>query len=263
MVDGTTSITLQDADDKSQYALTFVKQVMLLPGATVDREAFLRRQLASYCPERTVDEAIATSPPLAGIHIKRIDSIADSVIKSHLVKAGAASFTAGLPGGLFLLATVPADTVQFMRHAVILSQKLAYLYGWPNLVPEAGFDDETEIRIAMLLGTMLGMGQANVLLKGVSRGLAQQIGIRVPRQALTKTFYYPALKKALRWIGIRLTKQSFAKGISKAVPVIGGVASAGMTTVSLRRMARSLKDHLRELEFAQPTRKVLPIQLDG
>ena len=212
--------------------------------------------------EEQAEAAVTTNPALAGISLDKIDSIADGVIKAHLLKAGVSSFAAGVPGGLFLLATVPADTVQVMRHAVIVSQKLAYLYGWRDLQQEADLDDATEIRVAMLLGTMLGMGQAALLLGGVSNAMAQQIGVRVPRQALTKTFYYPALKKALRWLGVKLTKQSFAKGISKILPLVGGVASAGLTTVTLRHGAHRLKKHLRELEFAQPTRDTTRIEVD-
>ncbi len=240
--------------DKSKFPLTLIKQVMAQPGVKVDREQFLRDQLKSYCSDEQVSAAVSTSPAQARIPTTKIDRIADSVIRSHVVKAGVGSFAAGIPGGFAMLATIPADTIQFFWHAAKLAQKLAYLYGWPDLLDDGEVDDETELRVLMLLGSMLGVGQANNALNLISKSLAQQVATRVPNQALTKTIYYPALKKALKWIGIKLTKQSFAKGISKLVPVVGGVASAGLTTLTLRPMARRLKKHLRTLEFAKPSR---------
>lgn len=243
----------QYVDDKSKFAMSLIKQIMAQPGVKVDRETFLRSQLSSHCPDEQVLAAIASNPAQAQIPIAKIDRVADSVIRSHVVKAGIGSFAAGIPGGFAMLATIPADTIQFFWHAVKLAQKLAYLYGWPDLLEDGEVDDETELRVLMLLGSMLGVGQANNALNLISKSLAQQVATRVPNQALTKTFYYPALKKALKWIGIKLTKQSFAKGISKLVPVVGGVASAGVTTLTLRPMARRLKRHLRKLEFAKPS----------
>ena len=240
--------------DKSKFAMTLVKQIMARPEAQVDRKSFLRKQLLSLCPDEQVTAAMASSPANARIPIHKIDKIADGVIKSHVVKAGIGSFVAGIPGGFAMLATFPADTIQFFWHALILAQKLAYLYGWPDLLEEGDVDDETEVRILMLLGVMLGVGQANNALKLISQGFKQEVITRVPRQALTKTFYYPAVKKALKWIGIKLTKQSFAKGVSKLVPVVGGVSSFGLTTLTLRPMAHKLKRYLRKLEYAKPPR---------
>ncbi len=238
-------------DDKSKFALKLVKQVMAQPGVKVDRETFLRSQLSSHCSRKQVSAAISANPAQARIPITKIDRIAESVIRSHVVKAGVGSFATGIPGGLFMLATIPADTIQFFWHAVKLAQKLAYLYGWPDLLEDGEIDDETELRILMLLGSMLGVGQANKALNWISKSLAHQVATRVPQQALTKTIYYPALKKALKWIGIKLTKDTFARGASKLVPILGGFVSAGVTTLTLRPMARRLKKHLRTLEFAR------------
>ena len=55
------------------------------------------------------------------------------------------------------------------------------------------------------------------------------------------------MKHCLRFIGINVTKKSFAQGVSKVIPVIGGVVSGGMTFVSLQSQSMRLKGHLREL----------------
>ena len=53
----------------------------------------------------------------------------------------ALSAIAGIPGGFALLATVPADTAQYLGHMLRVAQKLAYLYRWPDLFEE---DDEPD-----------------------------------------------------------------------------------------------------------------------
>ncbi|MDD3041300.1 MAG: hypothetical protein PHO71_25985, partial [Bacteroides sp.] len=71
-------------------------------------------------------------------------------------------------------------------------------------------------------------------------------------KALTKGTIYPIVKKIAQAIGVKMTKDIFAKGVSKVIPVIGGVASGGLTYVTFRPMAYKLKKHLSELKWADP-----------
>ena len=90
---------------------------LALPGAKVDRRAFLRSQLSPYCNEPQVGEAIGGRPALAGVQSEVIDRLADSCIRSHVLKASGTSFAAGLPGGWAMGATIPADLVQLNWHS--------------------------------------------------------------------------------------------------------------------------------------------------
>ncbi len=236
---------------RGRAVLRIIHAVMALPGARVDRAEFLMSQLHVHFNEEQVRKAIESGPGSAGIPLDEIDSIADSVIGSHVVRAAGISFASGLPGGWFMAATIPADAVQFFWHATVLAQKLAYLYGWPDFLEEGDLDEETELRIALLLGAMMGAATANEVLAEVAKRFAGEATRRIPRYALTQTAYYPLVKSVLRWVGVRVTKQSFAKGLSKAIPILGGVLSAGVTAVTLLPMARHLKNHLRTLKYAQ------------
>ena len=249
-------------DAQGQYALIFLGYVMSLPGGEIDRVSFLRSQFRSHFPEDQIEHAIAYNPARAGMPIRKIDTIADSVIKKHLLAVGVSSLAAGWPGGPLVLATLPANVFQQLFNSAVLVQKLAYLYGWKDLAESADIDDETEYRVGQLFLWMIGAGKANLAVGCASMRVADQVGKRVPRQALTKTPYYVPLKRALRWFGVSLNKKSFGKSLAKAVPVVGGVASAGVTTVTLRRNARRLKRHVRELEFAQPGRNQIRIEVD-
>ena len=244
-----------DIDDKaSQFAFSVIKAAMALPGAKVDRASFLREQLRVHCKDQQVRNAIEFYPAHAYVPGDLIDKIAESVVKSHVMKAAAVSFGAGIPGGLAMAITIPADTIQFFGHAIVLAQKLAYLYGWPDLLADGDPDEETQYRMVLLMGSMLGIGEANRVLTEIAKRFAQEVGHRLPQYALTKTVYYPIIKRILKWVGIKLTKKSFAGGIAKVIPLVSGGISAAVTSWALRRMARKLKNHLRKLEFAQPPR---------
>ena len=241
-----------DSNNGSGRFLALLNMAMAMPGAKVDRELFLRKQLRPYCPKQQVQIAVDFNPAYAHIPLDRIDELADSVIKSHRWRAAAGSAAAGIPGGLAIVVTIPADTVWFVWHAIVVAQKLSYLYGWPELAQADETDVETQLRMAMLIGAMFGIGEANHALKFLAGQFAQEVGRRLPRQALTKTIYYPVIKEVCKWLGIRLTKETFGKSVSKLIPVVAGVLSGAITYASLPGMAHRLKNHLRELEYAKP-----------
>ena len=244
-----------DSEDNSrsrQFAESAIKAALKLPGSRVDRERFLREQLQPYCRAEQVREAISTRPAEARIPKDLIDRLADSVINSHSVKAASLAFVAGLPPGPARLLTIPADTAQFVWHAIVLAQKLAYLYGWPDLMEEDNPDEKTELRMLLLIGCMLGIESANRIQGELAIQFASQVGRRLPRQALTQTAYYPVFKEVLKWFGVRLTKQTFADGVAAVIPIVGVGVGAGVAFFTLRPMARQLKNHLRGLRYAEP-----------
>ena len=225
---------------------------LAIPGVKVDRASFLRSQLAPYYDARRIQLAIEDRPANAGVQSDVIDKIAKSVIRSHVVKASGLSFAAGLPGGLAMAVTIPVDTAQFYGHAIALSQKLAYLYGWPDLLKNGEVDDDTKLHVNLLIGTMLGVAQSNKVIGEVARRIAEQVGRRLPRMALTKTAWYPLIRQIARWIGVSITKATFARGVAKVVPLVGGAVSAGVTAATMTPMANRLKKHLRGLPLAKP-----------
>ena len=53
--------------------------------------------------------------------------------------------------------------------------------------------------------------------------------------------------KIAQWIGINMTRESFAKGVGKVIPLVGAPVSATITYYTFRPMAKRLKKHLDEL----------------
>ena len=58
--------------------------------------------------------------------------------------------------------------------------------------------------------------------------------------AVTRTTWYPLLKKIAGYIGVSVTKKSTSAVISKSLPVIGGFVSGGLTLITFRPMGNRL-----------------------
>lgn len=243
-------LSVEDGQEASVYAVFFLKKLLRIRGVRISREDFLRQELQkAHLSESQIEEAIASDPISAGISQKRLDKLANDAISYETKKSTVLSFAVGIPGGLAMLGTVPADLTQYYVHSLRIMQKLAYVYGWKEFLTDPeDVDDETIAQMGLFFGVMLGVAGAAESMRDFARMIvAPAIEKRVARKALMKGTWYPVVKKSLKVIGISVTKQGFTKTMSKILPLIGGVISGGMTFVSLQTQATRLKQHLRQL----------------
>lgn len=220
-----------------------------MPGVKVDRDDFLKKELKNYCSPEQLNLAIS-SRPINGVSKEIIDRIANACINSHTTKVTTISAVAGIPGGFAMAGTIPADMAQYYWHVFVLAQKLAYLYGFPDLRDENGnLTDTASDMLTLFVGVMMGASAANQAIKGLAKEFAKQVIKRLPQKALTKTMYYPIIKQIAKWIGVKLTKDTFAKGLGKVIPILGGVISGGLTLATFRPSAKRLQHKLQEEMF--------------
>ena len=221
-----------------------------LPGVRVDRRAFLLEQFKDAEPE--LREAILKDGTIeAGVSRTELKKLARKIVSNRTIASSGASFVAGIPGGFAMAATIPADTLQFYAFALRMAQEIAYLYGEKDLFENGGLESERATnQLLLYCGVMLGASGAAQAVRLVSASLAKQALKKLPQMALTKTFYYPIVKSVAKALGARMTKGIFAKGVSKAVPLIGGVVSGGITMATMRPMGMRLVDTLDEAHFA-------------
>ena len=243
--------------DFSKYqfdAEDVLKQLMKIPAIKVDRHQFLRKELMPYFPEKTVYEAIDKNPAYVGIAREKIDEIANQVINYETNKVSAVSFAAGMPGGLTMIATVPADVLQYFGNVVIVIQKLSYLYGFADFeLNDSEISDNTLNELMIFLGVMFGVQGANTGVKIIAEAASKKVMRSLPQKALTKTTIYPIVKKVATALGMKVTKEVFAKGVSTIVPVIGGVISGGITYATFKPGCRKLQKTLKGLRLSDPT----------
>lgn len=221
-----------------------MKMAMAIPFVKIDRVEFLRKELSPFCTPEQIQSAISGTPTKV-LTVSQVSKIANGCIKYHLTLVCSASALAGLPGGWAMAGAIPADIAQFYAHVFALTQKLLYLYGWPDLQDEEGkLTDEASQILTLFTGVMMGSQVASEAVKQLANAFAQQVAVRLPKQALTKYAIYNISKQVAKWIGVKLTKDSFSRGVSKVIPLIGAPISAGLTYWTFKPMANKLKKYL-------------------
>lgn len=230
----------QKHSNEESKALQAIETAIKLPFVKVDRDEFL---VKAFSKNKKDIRKLIEEGPTALYSKKELDKIADRTINSSVLKSTSISFASGLPGGLAMGATIPADMAQFYGFALKLAQEISYIYGHNDL-----FDDNNELteesknELIIFLGVMLGVTAAGSTIRILSKHASKQALTSIPKKTLTKTIYYPILKKVLKTFGVKLTKDTFAKGFSKAIPIVGGAVSGGLNYASLKPMAKKLKN---------------------
>lgn len=240
---------IQESNDSKFFMI--LKAAMNVPGVQIKRTEFLRKELSKHFSENIVDIAIEKNPAYAGIGTKQLEAIAKSCIKYETNKVTLISTLAGIPGGIAMIGTVPGDTAQYFAHIIRILQKLIYLYGWQELYNSNGdFDDETINQLTLFIGVMFGVNTANVVVAKLAQSAALKVEKSLANKALTKGVIYPIVKKIAGILGVKMTKEVFAKGIGKVIPVLGGAISGGLTYATFKPSAKRLEKHLRKLPTA-------------
>ena len=225
------------------------------PGIRINRENFLRKELSKNCPEETVNYAIEHTPMEAGITRNEVDKIADDVIQYERNFVSGIAAALGAPGGLAMVATIPADIAQYYGYLLRATQKLLYLYGFPQIdvdEKEQHFDSETINILILCMGIMYGAAGANNALKAMANALGKGVEKKLLKMALTKGAVYPVVKSVAHWFGVNMTKEVFAGFFKHSIPVVGGVLGGGITYLTFKPCCDKLKNSLRDTRLSNP-----------
>ena len=224
----------------SEVALeTIISNAIKIPGVKVDRDKFLAELLVKETDN--IQLVLDEGPIVAGIEEKRLKKIAEKLILDRTAKSSITSFAMGIPGGLAMAATIPADILQFYGMTLKLAQELTYLYGAQDLWQDGQVDEElVRNQLILYCGVMFGVTGASAGVRLLSTQLAKTALKKLPQKALTKTFWYPIIKQIGKGIGIKVTKTTLANGVSKVIPIVGGFVAGTITFISMKPMAEKL-----------------------
>lgn len=220
-----------------------MKGALSMPGVKIDRDQFLATTFRPYGNS----EELKDKRPSEVFSQQVIDHIAKGIVKNHSTKVTAISTVAGIPGGLAMLGTIPADLAQYYWHFLVMAQKLAYVYGWPDLRDENNnLGEQAQAIMTIFVGIGFGADGASAAVREIAKKAAEHWAKKLPRMALTKTVWYPIVKKVAGFIGIKITKDSAGKAAGKVIPLLGGVISGTLTYATFRPMAKKLQKNLSE-----------------
>lgn len=226
-----------------------------VPGIRIDREQFLRKEFQTKCTQEVIDRAVESTPLRAGVPQEVVDGIANEVIKYERACVSGISAALGMPGGVAMAATIPADIAQYYGYLLRAMQKLMYLYGFPQIdVEEKGqtFDSETMNLLILCMGVMYGVAGASNALRSVAKALSTGVEKQLLRRALTKGAIYPIVKSVSKWFGVKMTKEVFAGFFKKTIPVVGGVLGGGITFLTFKPCCDTLKVSLQKTILSDP-----------
>ena len=222
-----------------------MSSALKLPGVAVDREKFLRSTLKDYCQESHINAAVERGT--AGVVPDIIlDKLAADCIKSHAKKVTLLSAAMGMPGGWATLGTVPTDIAQFYYHVFVVGQKLAYIYGFPDMRDESGHLSKNATQLLTLfVGVMTGVAIATKALQELGEVLKRQIIKKLPEYALSNSALQIAVRKIAKKIGMEISKSSVTEGMMKVVPILSGAISGVLTYKTFKPQAKRLSMNLR------------------
>lgn len=235
--------------EKNESLVKIISAAIQIPGVKVDRESFLLEAFKNEASSLK-NKIIEVGPVAAGCSRKQLKKLAQKYVDLRTLTSTGASFVAGIPGGLVMAAAIPADTLQFFGVALRLAQEISYIYGAEDLWNNGEVDtDKVQRNLILYCGVMFGVGGASATLRVVTSAMGKQALKKIPQMALTKTFYYPIVKAIAKAVGVKMTKGVFAKGVSKAIPIIGGFFSGAITFATMRPMGMKLVDEFEEVKF--------------
>lgn len=264
------SIKVKDSAIKSSEAVNKIMDVngdgqvdiedviimgLRIPGICISREEFLKSEFMKDFPKEVIDDAIAYNPAHAGISSEQIDKYANEVIKFERNCVSGISAALSTPGGFAMAASIPADIAQYYGYMLRVTQKLLYLYGFPEIdLTEKGkkFDTETLNILTLCLGVMYGVAGANNAIKSIAKALGTGVQKQLMKKALTNGTIYPIVKSTAKWFGVRMTKEVFTGFFKHAIPVVGGVIGGGLTFMTFKPCCDKLKLSLQDTFLSNP-----------
>ena len=256
---GTVQQGLTKTMDKNGDGKVDIEDVIIIslsiPGIRINRAEFLQKELQRYCTQEEINNAIEHNPTYAKISSEIIDKIADQVIKYERNCVSGISTALSMPGGLAMAATIPTDIAQYYGYMLRATQKLMYLYSFPEIdtsEKNGVFDSETVNTLTICLGVMYGVAGANNALKAMATGLANGISKKIMSTALTKGTLYPIVKTIAKWFGVKMTKKMLVGIVQKSVPIIGGVVGGSITFATFKPCCDKLKKSLQNTSLSNP-----------
>ena len=111
---------------EQDIAMQVLQQVVKLPVVKVDRSKFLVDKFSNELDPRDVP-ILLEQGPTALLSQEILDRVANACIRDNVLLASGTSVLAGLPGGLAMALTMPADVAQFYAFSLKLAQELGYI----------------------------------------------------------------------------------------------------------------------------------------
>lgn len=234
----------------------FMLMGLKMPGAKINREDFLQNLFVRKYPQEIVDIVITQSPMKANIPLEDINKIADEVIKSEGVCVSGVLDMISKPADTTTLSTLKENTAQYYGYLLRATQKLMYLYGFPqmDLEEKGGTIDEKFLNILKMgFGVAVGVAIADKGIKYLAEVVSKkEINID---NAKPKSFAKFVQNVSYSLFGQKNANKALEGIVKKILPLISSVIKGGITQVSFSLSCNKLKRVLQDTMLSNPNYK--------
>lgn len=200
--------------------LNMYLQVAQLPSRDVAEEA-ARLGIVINAPQE-----------IALVPVGQLDKLANRFIDSNRLMATGSGALMGFPGGLLMLATIPADISALTYYAFRTISGIAQSYGF-----ETRSEEGRAIALLLFAGASgiesIEIAGSQVLLSSLSRNI------------LSKPYRDFVTKELVKRIAMELSKSIARQGASRIVPVLGSVVGGTANYIFMSNLAERSKKYYR------------------
>lgn len=196
-------------ENNESLALRVVNESLKLPIVKVNRSEFLVKVFGDKVED--VNQLIEEGPQ-AFLSIDDLDRAANNRIYSIVAQSSTLSFATGLPGGIAMAATIPADITQFYGYSLKLAQEVSYIYGYEDIWNQQGeLSKEAKETLILYLGIMLGVSTASSAVRVLSGKLSVQALKKIPQKSINKNHLLSSNKESTCSIWDQTNKSNICK----------------------------------------------------
>lgn len=192
-------------------------------------------------------EQLATEPPHSFLSVKELNHIANQEIRRHTELLAMGSAGSSLTGCIATWVGIPTELAQYSVNLVLLIQKLAYLYGWDDFYSYGAVTAETKARITFMMGSMLGIREADALLRNACRSYQGQVSITPMPYAGDRSPIDKVIAEISKRLLVLSAKGGVTAWIGRKAPLIGVTLGASTSYLLVKPSLVRLKVLLRDL----------------
>ena len=115
-------MTEQNNAGKEVALENIITSAVQIPGVKVSRDKFLAETFATE--DVIIQDVLDFGPVEAKVSKEKLAAISNKLILKRTSQSSVASFAAGIPGGLAMAATIPADVLQFFWYVVKVGARI-------------------------------------------------------------------------------------------------------------------------------------------
>lgn len=224
----------------------FLRQI---PFINISKDALIEEDLVDILTPEQIEKFKTSSLINAGVGRDKIEEICASIIEKEVMASSIDSLIASNPALMFMLASIPADSLQFISHAIRISLKLLYVYGLKDI---SELKEDENLTIFVFLGKLFNISAIELAFEKTVKALAAS---SKDNSHLNIGLSLEDLKGQINLTVVELMKllpqNVLEKGVTQSIPLIGNVLAGGLNLKKLSELSIPFNESLYQRFFVE------------